>query len=67
MKLRYFLIFESLAVAFLLLSVWGGVAAHSWPETFAPFFRILPIAPAIVAALLPILYFALPARLPRDR
>lgn len=66
MKLRYFLIFESLAVALLLLALWGGVAAHSWPETFAPVLRILPIAPAIVAAILPILYFALPARVPRE-
>ena len=66
MKLRYFLIFESLAVVLLLLALWGGVAAHSWSETFAPFLRILPIAPAIVAAILPILYFALPARVPRD-
>ena len=67
MKLRYFLIFESLAVGLLLLAVWGGVAAHSWPETFAHFLRILAIAPAIMATILPILYFALPARVPRER
>jgi hypothetical protein len=66
MKLRYFLIFESLAVAILLVSVWGGVAAHFSSETFAQFFRLLPIAPAIVVAILPILYFALPARFPRE-
>jgi hypothetical protein len=67
MKLRYFLIFESLAVAALVLSVWGGVATHFSSETFAQFFRLLPIAPAIVVAILPILYFALPARFPRER
>jgi hypothetical protein len=67
MKLRYFIIFESLALAILLVSVWGGVAAHFSSETYSQFFRLLPIAPAIVVAILPILYFALPARFPRDR
>ena len=67
MKLRYFLIFESLALAMLLGSLWGGVATHFSSETYAQFFRLLPIAPAIVVAILPILYFALPARFPRQR
>jgi hypothetical protein len=66
MKLRYFLIFESLAVAILLVSLWLGVATHLSSETYAQFFRLLPIAPAIVVAILPILYFALPARFPRE-
>ena len=67
MKLRYFIIFESLAVAMLLGSLWGGVATHFSSETYAQFFRLLPIAPAIVVVILPILYFALPARFPRER
>ena len=67
MKLRYFLIFESLALAMLVGSLWGGVATHFSSETYAQFFRLLPIAPAIVVAILPILYFALPARFPRER
>jgi hypothetical protein len=67
MKLRYFLIFESLALAILLGSLWGGVATHFSSQTYAQFFRLLPIAPAIVVAILPILYFALPARFPRER
>jgi hypothetical protein len=67
MKLRYFLIFESVALAMLLGSLWGGVATHFSSETYAQFFRLLPIAPAIVVAILPILYFALPARFPRER
>lgn len=67
MKLRYFLIFESLAVTMLLGSLWGGVVTHFSSETYAQFFRLLPIAPAIVVAILPILYFALPARFPRER
>jgi hypothetical protein len=66
MKLRYFLIFESVAVAIFVVSLWGGVAAHFSSETSAQFFRLLPIAPAIVVAILPILYFALPARFPRE-
>ena len=67
MKFRFFLIFESLALAILLGSLWGGVATHFSSETYAQFFRLLPIAPAIVVAILPILYFALPARFPRER
>jgi hypothetical protein len=67
MKLRYFLVFESVALAMLLGSLWGGVATHFSSETYAQFFRLLPIAPAIVVATLPILYFALPARFPRER
>ena len=67
MKLRHFFIFESLALVMLLGSLWGGVATHFSSETYAQFFRLLPIAPAIVVAILPILYFALPARFPRER
>ena len=67
MKLRHFLIFESLALIIFFVSVWGGVAARFSSETFAHFFRLLPIAPAIVVAILPILFFALPARFPRER
>ena len=67
MKLRYFLIIESVALAIFLLSIWAGVATHFGPDTYAPFFRLLPIAPAIVVAVLPILYFALPERFPRER
>ena len=67
MKLRHFFIFESLALVMLLGSLWGGVATHFSSETYAQFFRLLPIAPAIVAVILPILYFALPARFPRER
>jgi len=67
MKLRYFLIFESVALAIFLLSVWGGVATHFSSETYAHFFRLLPIAPAIAVVILPIAYFALPDRFPRER
>jgi len=66
MKLRYFLIFESLALVILLGSLWAAVATHLSADTYAQFFRLLPIAPAIVVAILPILYFALPARFPRE-
>jgi hypothetical protein len=67
MKLRYFLIFESLALAMLLGSLWGGVATHFSSETYAQFFRLLPIAPALVVAIKPNLYFAHPAPFPRER
>ena len=67
MKLRQFLIFESVAVALLLASIWAAVATHLHPGAFAEFFRLLPIAAAAAVTLLPILYFALPSRLPQGR
>jgi hypothetical protein len=67
MKLVHFVILESLAIAMFLASIWGSVATHFRPEESAQFLRLLPIAPAIAVTLLPILYFALPARFPRDR
>jgi hypothetical protein len=65
MKLRQFLIFESVAVALLLASIWAAVATHLHPGALAEFFRLLPIAPAAAVTLLPILYFALPSRFPQ--
>jgi hypothetical protein len=65
MKLRQFLIFESVALALLLASICAAVATHFHPGAFADFFRLLPIAPAAAVTLLPILYFALPSRLPQ--
>ena len=67
MKLRQFLIFESVAVALLLASIWAAVAMHLHPGAFADFFRLLPIAPAAAVTILPILYFALPPRFPQGR
>jgi hypothetical protein len=65
MKLRQFLILESVAVVMLLASLWVAVATHLRTEAFAEIFRLLPIAPAAAVAILPILYFALPPRFPR--
>jgi hypothetical protein len=67
MRLRQFLIFESIALVLLLASVWVAMATHLRTETFADVFRLLPIAPAAAVTLLPILYFALPPRFPRER
>jgi hypothetical protein len=66
MKLRSFLFVESLALAILLVSLYAGVAAQIRTEAIADFLRLLPIAAAFMVAVLPILYFALPARLPRE-
>ena len=67
MKLRQFLILESIAFALLLASVWLAMATHLRHEALADVFRLLPIAPAAAVSLLPILYFALPPRFPRAR
>ena len=65
MKLRQFLILESIALALLLASLWVAMATHLRPGEFADVFRVLPLAPAAAVTLLPILYFALPPRFPR--
>jgi hypothetical protein len=67
MKLRQFLIFESIAVALLLASIWLAMATHLGTGASAGVFRLLPLAPAVAVTLLPILYFALPPRFPRER
>lgn len=67
MKLRQFLILETIAVVLLLGSIWVAVATHLHPGPLADFFRLLPIASAAAVTLLPIIYFALPSRLPQGR
>lgn len=67
MKLRQFVILESIALALLLASVGVAMATHLGHGAFADVFRLLPIAPAAAVTLLPILYFALPPRFPRGR
>ena len=67
MKLRQFLILESLAAAILVATLWGAMATHLETEAFARFLRLLPLAPALAVTILPIFYFALPPRMPRGR
>jgi hypothetical protein len=65
MKLRQFLILESVALVLLLASLWVAVATHLRTEAFAEVLGLLPIAPAAAVTILPILYFALPPRFPQ--
>jgi hypothetical protein len=53
---------EVLAVAALILSVLAGTSERFASESLTPIFRALPITLAVVAAILPILFFGGPKR-----
>ena len=62
LRRRSFLLAEILTLALMLGSVLAGIYLRFTAESFAPLFRILPIAAAMLAALLPIIYFSNPHR-----
>jgi hypothetical protein len=59
---RWFLVAESLCLAVLVGSVLAGISQRFTAESFTPLFRIVPIAAALVAAILPIVYVGKPNR-----
>ena len=52
-----FIICEALALAVMVASVGAGVSERFASDAFTPLFRILPIAAAAIATVLPILFF----------
>lgn len=54
---RWFLVAEALSLAVLFGSVAAGISERFAAESLTPVFRVLPIAAAIVAGVLPILFF----------
>lgn len=57
-----FLTSEALAIAVLVLSIMAGISERFVSESLTAVFRTLPIAAAVVAAILPILFFGDPKR-----
>lgn len=56
-KLITFVIWEGLAVAVTIISVFAGVSANYGDESFTPLFRVVPITAAAAATIIPILFF----------
>jgi hypothetical protein len=67
MRLARFIVFETIAIAVLFISVVAGVSERFVAESLTPLFRVLPITAAIVAAILPIFFFGDPKRTTRLR
>jgi hypothetical protein len=67
MRRRWFLFAETLSVAVLVGSVAAGISERFAADTLTPLFRVLPVAAAMVAGILPILFFANPNRPSRRR
>jgi hypothetical protein len=59
---RWFLLAEMLSLAVLVGSIVAGVSERFTAESLTPVFRVLPVAAAIVAGILPIIFFGSPNR-----
>ncbi len=59
---RWFLFAETLSLIVMIGSVLAGISQRFAAESLTPLFRILPIAAALVAGILPIVYFSNPNR-----
>ena len=59
---RWFLAAESFSLALLIGSVLAGISQRFAAESLTPLFRVLPTAAALLAAILPIVYFSNPNR-----
>ena len=65
-RLLQFLILEAVALAILAISLFGGIGSQVSAEWALAVFRILPIAAAIAATALPILYYGRPTPAARN-
>jgi hypothetical protein len=57
MRLVRFMAAETLAIFVLIVSVLAAISERFASESLTPIFRALPITAAIVAAILPIVFF----------
>jgi hypothetical protein len=62
-----FIVCETIAVAIMVASALAGVSARFAADNLTPIFRVLPVSAAIVAAILPIIFFGDPKRRNRPR
>jgi hypothetical protein len=63
----YFIVLETMAIGVTIASAIAGISIRFAAESLTPVFRILPVGAAIVAAILPILFFGDPKRRNRTR
>lgn len=62
-----FIISETVVVAITVLSALAGISARWAAQSVPPVLRILPVGAAVVAAVLPIVFFGDPKRRNRPR
>lgn len=62
LRRRWFLLAELVSIAVFIASVIAGISERFSAESLTPLFRVLPIAAALVAGILPIVYFSNPSR-----
>jgi hypothetical protein len=56
-KLAWFLFVESIAVSAMIVSILAGFSLRFASESWTPAFRVLPVTAAIIATVLPILFY----------
>ena len=56
-KFVWFLAVESVAVLVMTVSILAGLSLRFSSESWTPVFRVLPVTAAVIAALLPILFY----------
>jgi hypothetical protein len=61
-RMARFVVAETVVIALMIGSVVAGVSARFAHESFTPIFRVLPITAAVVATILPIIFFGDPKR-----
>jgi hypothetical protein len=62
-----YIICEAVAIAVMVGSAVAGISERFAAENFTPVFRVLPVSAAVVAVVLPIIFFGDPKRRNRPR
>jgi hypothetical protein len=66
-RMARFIVCEAVAIAVMVFSALAGISARFAAENFTPVFRVLPVSAAVVAVVLPIIFFGDPKRRNRPR
>jgi hypothetical protein len=62
-----FIVCEAVTIAVMVGSAVAGISERFAAENFTPVFRVLPVSAAVVAVVLPIIFFGDPKRRSRPR
>jgi hypothetical protein len=67
LRMLRFVAFETIAIGVMIVSAFAGISSRFAAESLTPIFRVLPVSAAIVAVILPIVFFGDPKRRNRAR
>ena len=67
LRMLRFISFETIAIGVAITSAIAGISSRFAAESLTPIFRVLPVGAAIVAVVLPIVFFGDPKRRNRAR